>query len=86
MNHINKLFATEHKMDNLKQLRIDLFLYFTVYSALPLPNWAVLALTAFFAMRLWASDLLLELERELDSEDEETSLLTPDCRPEGKLD
>jgi len=72
-------------MENLKQLRIDLFLYFTVYSALPLPNWSIVALTAFFAMRLWAPDILLELERELDAEDEETSLLIPEC-PEGKLD
>jgi len=55
-------------MDQTKELRIDLFLYFVVVFGHLFTFASIIGFTTFFALRLWFPDLLAEFEREIAEE------------------
>lgn len=57
-------------MDEARNIRIDLLIYFLIYLSLPLPFWWVCSITVFLCFRLWYPDILKEIEREMETQDE----------------
>ena len=57
-------------MNQTKELRIDVFLYFIIVFGPMLSTATIVFFTTFFALRLWFPDILAELERVEDDEDE----------------
>ena len=57
-------------MDEARNIRIDLLIYFLIYLSLPLPFWWVCSITVFLCFRVWYPDILKEIEREMATQDE----------------
>lgn len=52
-------------MDHLKELRIDIFLYFILALGHRFSVAVIIFFTTMFAMRLWYPDILAEIERDI---------------------
>ena len=55
-------------MDEIRELRLDLFCYFLLFST-HLPLWILTTVTIIFFMRMWWPNIVAEIEEEMNQDD-----------------
>ena len=70
-----------NKMNQIKELRVDLFMYFVLFITSPLPVWLIISFTVIWCLRIWWPDILIKIDEELEQEpDTPKSIITPNFR------